>query len=340
MALPRILIRVTLLAGAVAISSGAALGAFIPIDTFNDLALGPINGQNEWRAPDILSTVALDPADENNQVLSVITSSTYLFHSAVIPTDEIRMLFTRFRYEEQLSVSFGMSQILIPNQFGEYDVELSLTSNKDDLRINDDGTYLELTTLEAGHWYNVWLLIDNAADVTSVWLHDRPNEPATRDDQLSIDGRTEFSFRGSVAGDLKNFFIKTGGGDGVAGPLIIDDIYLQESSGMDLSYPASAVTDVADVPSPMHLHGAVPNPFNPQTAISFTLDEPQSIQLAVFDLSGRQVVSLGEGLWDAGRHTVEWNGCDQAGIPAASGVYFVSLTGKDGIQSEKMALVR
>ena len=157
------------------------------------------------------------------------------------------MLFVRFRYEEQLSASFGMSQVLIPNQFGEYDVELSLTSTKDDLRINDDGTYLELATLEAEHWYNVWLCIDNEADVTSVWMHDRPNEPATRDDQLSIDGRTEFPFRGSVANDLKNFFVKTGGGSGVAGPLLLDDIYLQDSYGIDLSNPTTSVTAVEDI---------------------------------------------------------------------------------------------
>lgn len=319
---------------------GSAWAAFILIDDFDGLDLGPIGGQNEWRAPDSSSAVVLDPDDPGNQVLSVITASTILSRPAVIPDGEARMLFLRFRYEDQLSASFGMSSSSFPSQFGDFDPELSLTSTRDDLRINDGGTYEDLTTLEPEQWYNCWLYVDNAANVTSVWIHDRPAEAATAADQLAIDGRTEFEFRTSISNDMKNFFIKTGGGDGVAGPLLLDKICLQDQDGIDLSYPTVTVAAVATSPGRMHLGGAWPNPFNPRTNISFTLDESQSVELAVYDVSGRLVRLLDAGVRNAGPHTILWDGRDHAGFNVSSGVYLVRLTGRQEALTGKLVLAR
>jgi hypothetical protein len=340
MTMRKTLIFGAVLLGAATAAVGAAQATYIMIDDFDDLTLGPINGQNAWHAPDADSAVTPDPDDADNQVLTVLTSSTYLRRPAILPAGKTRMLFLRFRYEEQLSVSFGMSQQLYPFQFGDFDVELNLTSTKDDLRVNDDGNYVELTSLEPQHWYNCWIAIDNAADVSSIWIHDRPFEPATAADQLSVDGRTEFPFRGLVPNDLNNFFIKTGGGDGIAGPLILDDICLQDADGVDLSYPTDTVSSVSPHPARLHLRGAWPNPFNPQTTISFTLDEAQPITLTVYDLSGRRVRVLATGAWEAGPHAIRWDGRDEAGAGAASGVYLARLTGRRGVQSTKMLLAR
>ena len=340
MTMPKILILGLIALIIFAISLGDARANFIPVDDFDTLTPGPIDGQNGWYASDLSSEITYDPAVPENLVLAVHTASTFLFHSAVIPEGQARTLFMRFRYEDQLNISFGMSESSFPDQFGNFEPELSLTSTNDDLRINDGGTYSVLTSLESEHWYNCWLHIDNNADVTSVWVHDRYLESATSEDKLEIDGRYEIPFRQGTLNNLQNFFIKTGGGAGVSGPLILDDIYLQDSEGLDLSYPEPAVAGVARHPFPMQLHGANPNPFNPQTTISFTLDEPQSIELAVYDLGGRQLVLLSNGSWEAGLHSVTWSGCDQAGKAMASGVYFINLKSPKGIQSVKIALVQ
>ena len=228
---------------AAVVSAGTGL-AFVDVAEFDGLVLGPIAGQNGWFAADLSSEVVLDPADFDNQVLSVLTASTFLFHTTVIPEGEARTLFLRFRYEDQLNVSFGVSESTFPDQFGNFEPELSLTSTNDNLRVNDGGTYSDLTELEPGEWYNCWLYIDNGADVTSVWLHDREGEAATAADQLEIDGRTEFPFRQGTINDLRNIFIKTGGGDGVAGPLLMDDIALKNSDVLDLSYPTETASHV------------------------------------------------------------------------------------------------
>ena len=136
---------------------GSAEAAWVMIDGFDGLDLGPIGGQNQWRAPDAGSTVALDPDNLENQVLSVITASTILTHPMFVPDNETRTVFLRFRYEDQLSVSFGLSDYLYPTQFGDFEVELNLTSTRNDLRINEGGNYSELTTLETEKWFNCWL---------------------------------------------------------------------------------------------------------------------------------------------------------------------------------------
>lgn len=337
----RTLVLVALVAPVILVGSGAALAAYVVIDDFNDLEIGPIVGQNDWHAADLTSVVALDPDLWGLQVLNVVTASTVLYHEATVLEGESRMLFTRFRYEDQLSVSFGMAQSSSPDQFGEFDVELSLTSTRDDLRINDDGTYVVLATLVPGQWYNCWLLVDNKTNTSSVWLHDRANEGATAADQLDIDGRTIFPFRGGTLADMRTFFVKTGGGSGISGPLILDDIYLQDSEGVDLSNPVSNLSSVGAQPTRVQLGDAWPNPFNPSTVINFTLAAELQVRLSVFDVSGRQVRSLIDSCTMAqGTHTMVWDGTDDSGQGMPTGVYLYSLKAGASRQTKRMILVK
>jgi len=340
MTMRRIWIHGVLVIGLAIITCSTVGAAFVDVAEFDGLILGPIDDQNGWFADDLSSEVALDPADLGNQVLSIPTSSTFLFHTAIIPEGEARMLFFRFRYEDQLSVSFGMSESVFPDQFGNFEPELSLTSSNDNLRINDDGTYDDLTELEPGQWYNCWLYIDNGADVTSVWLHECSNEPAAAADQLMIDGRTEFPFRQGTANDLRNIFIKTGGGDGVAGPLLLDDIALTNIDALDLSNPIAPVSHAAMQTSQLQLLGAVPNPFNPSTRLSFEIVSSGHTRLKVFDAAGRLVKTLVDEHRDTGRHEVIWDGRDGAGRMSSAGVYLYRLEAAGLFETKRMTLVK
>ncbi len=69
-----------------------------------------------------------------------------------------------------------------------------------------------------------------------------------------------------------------------------------------------------------------PNPFNPQTTISFDLPRPAAVSLRVFDVSGRLVRALLEGEVVAeGRQEVVWDGRDDGGRRVGSGTYFYRL---------------
>ncbi len=84
-----------------------------------------------------------------------------------------------------------------------------------------------------------------------------------------------------------------------------------------------------------------PNPFNPATTISLTLDRDQNVRLEIFDIRGRSVRVVHDGHLTAGNRELEWDGRDGAGRPAASGVYFARARGEKGATaSHRMVLVK
>jgi uncharacterized membrane protein len=84
-----------------------------------------------------------------------------------------------------------------------------------------------------------------------------------------------------------------------------------------------------------------PNPFNPTTTIALSLDRAQNVRLDIFDARGRLVRVLHDGALAAGRNELQWNGRDDRGMQAASGVYFTRARGENGeTQSRRMMLVK
>jgi hypothetical protein len=99
-----------------------------------------------------------------------------------------------------------------------------------------------------------------------------------------------------------------------------------------------------DVPAPEAGTDVVlavsPNPFNPQTTLRFVLTQDGPCSLAIYDLQGRRVRALVDGVHPAGDHAVLWDGRDERGTAVASGVYFARLASPDGTRTERLALVR
>lgn len=83
-----------------------------------------------------------------------------------------------------------------------------------------------------------------------------------------------------------------------------------------------------------------PNPFNGQTTIVFTLQRPTSAQIDIFDVAGRRVRQLAERAFDAGVYALPWDGLDDGGNSASSGVYYTRLTTDGYMQTQKMMLVK
>jgi aminopeptidase N len=83
-----------------------------------------------------------------------------------------------------------------------------------------------------------------------------------------------------------------------------------------------------------------PNPFNPQTTMRFSLPERRMVHLRVYDVTGRLVAILADRTYPAGAHSVEWNGTNHRGQPAASGIYFYRLQAGSDMATRKMLLLR
>jgi hypothetical protein len=99
-------------------------------------------------------------------------------------------------------------------------------------------------------------------------------------------------------------------------------------------------SSITTPPYEFTLYQNVPNPFNPSTRIDFTLDAAGPVSLRIYDISGRLVRTLVDGVRPAKSYTEEWNGWDELGNEVASGVYFVRLTAGSGTLTRKAVLVR
>jgi hypothetical protein len=84
----------------------------------------------------------------------------------------------------------------------------------------------------------------------------------------------------------------------------------------------------------------VPNPFNPETIIRFTLPDAGRAQIHIFDLRGRMVRRLLDTRLEAGPHEQIWNGRNDAGQRVASGTYFYELRAGGRRAVRKMGLVK
>jgi hypothetical protein len=82
-----------------------------------------------------------------------------------------------------------------------------------------------------------------------------------------------------------------------------------------------------------------PNPFNAGTVIRFDLKDASDWNLTVYNITG-QVVRTFSGHSEASQVSVEWNGRDNSGNEAASGVYLYKVTAGDYEASKKMTLIK
>lgn len=97
----------------------------------------------------------------------------------------------------------------------------------------------------------------------------------------------------------------------------------------------------ATVPRQFALDQNYPNPFNPATEISYSLPRPAEVRLEIFNLLGQKVRSLLQHEKQAaGRYTVFWDGRDDCGRSAASGIYLYRITAGDFIRTMKMTLLK
>jgi hypothetical protein len=97
----------------------------------------------------------------------------------------------------------------------------------------------------------------------------------------------------------------------------------------------------ARTPTPRaRITSVYPNPFNPTVTVSFDMDVRETVQVAVYDVGGRVIRSLLEGVRDPGPHRVTWDGIDRTGRRVASGVYFIEVETNAWRDHRKVILVK
>ncbi len=99
--------------------------------------------------------------------------------------------------------------------------------------------------------------------------------------------------------------------------------------------PIGVRAGVSGVPAVYALRQNYPNPFNPATKIAYDLPENAAVKLTVYDLLGRQVAVLADGVEDAGVHSIVF---DATGFP--SGIYFYRLEAGAFTDTKKLVIMK
>ncbi len=109
-----------------------------------------------------------------------------------------------------------------------------------------------------------------------------------------------------------------------------------------IAYSTVGVDDgvITQLPGQFQLMQNCPNPFNPATTIGFSLVGRSRVSIEIIDISGRQVLTLIDRVYDAGEHAVEWDGRDFSGRNVSSGVYLYRMIVDGHTESRKMMLLK
>jgi hypothetical protein len=96
----------------------------------------------------------------------------------------------------------------------------------------------------------------------------------------------------------------------------------------------------AVLPDAFELHPNYPNPFNPETTIKYRLPSIGIAELIIYDVLGREVVTLVKDVQEAGYYKYVWNGLNHSGNKVSSGIYFYRLIVKNSNGSKFYNQVR
>jgi hypothetical protein len=107
-----------------------------------------------------------------------------------------------------------------------------------------------------------------------------------------------------------------------------------------IDFTTSTTVPITNLPKSFALGQNYPNPFNPVTKIKYEVPPSKSgdlqfVQIIIYDITGKEVTKIVDGLVKPGTYEAEWNG---AGF--SSGTYFYKLVSGDFSESKKMILIR
>lgn len=155
-------------------------------------------------------------------------------------------------------------------------------------------------------------------------------------------GSVEFTSQ-SFSGFMRGPYLDDMDNDGVTELLLNIYSYSDTTSSLiAFSDDSQGILETESfLPSDITLHSNFPNPFNPGTTIPISLQQRAQIKVTVYDLLGRQIAVLMDGILGAGVHQFYWSGVSDNGVPVASGTYFyeVEINGEHRLR-KPMVLIK
>lgn len=252
---------------AVCLLSSWVAAAIVRVDNFDSYTSGQVDLVTaNWKGIPPSSAAAVieaDPTNAQNQVLRVISDNdgndqgVYgILGNAEIANGTTKILFLRFRASSsETNHSLGLTDIDTPTSLGNFRVQLIIDG--DTLQIRDGATTRSLTpSINTGSWYNLWVVVDNAADKTKLYLT-QGIAGATEANRMKDGAFDTFAFYNGTTNSLDRFFWLTRAVNEER--VWSDDVYLMD-------YP----TDSNSLPNPVSLAAHSPTPDNNETGVTIT----------------------------------------------------------------------
>jgi len=126
-------------------------------------------------------------------------------------------------------------------------------------------------------------------------------------------------------------------GKEISGPVMHStQVYLTVGEPLDVGDEAES----PNAPKSFTLFQNQPNPFNPETQISYYLTQGCQVRVSIYNVLGQRMKTLYEGYQGVGMHTLMWDGRSEDGIQLSSGIYFYQLQADSFQETKKMILMK
>ena len=94
------------------------------------------------------------------------------------------------------------------------------------------------------------------------------------------------------------------------------------------------------IPENFYINQNYPNPFNPVTSIDYGLPKSSNVNLVIYDIMGREIITLVDEYQESGIKTIKWAGIDSFGRNVSAGLYFYKINSDNFQKVKKMILLK
>ncbi|MBC8385641.1 MAG: CotH kinase family protein, partial [Candidatus Cloacimonetes bacterium] len=230
----------------------------------------------------------------------------------------------------------------IMDEFGEYEDWIEIY-NANDHEINLEGLSLSDNPDNLGKWQFPDITIPAESHLL-IWADNDPEQGvlhtnfklSTAGEFVLLSGNGAATILDSIQFGVQEIDISFGREQDCCEEWII---FSNPTPGSSNYEPTIAGDDNLEF-EPIKSLGNFPNPFNPETKISFSLGTGADITLKIYNSKGQLVKTLLDKNLGSGQHSVVWNGIDNSGSKVSSGIYFYKLATSDYSKLDKMILMK
>jgi len=129
--------------------------------------------------------------------------------------------------------------------------------------------------------------------------------------------------------------INNDGSRGMHNPFYVIQVLLSSKQ-----YAVGIQQNGTEIPVKFELSQNYPNPFNPSTKINFSLPRTESVTMKIYDMTGKEIITLVNKKMEPGNYSVDWFGLDNNNVAVSSGVYFYRLVAGSNIITKKMVMIK